>query len=85
MKIYIGWTESHGKVCYADSYKKVIKFFIEDGWIDEDTKFDNWDDNETTIKKEFGNDWKDSLLSLDEEEFCWLFADRFGIQEENLL
>lgn len=85
MKIYIGWEDSHGDLCYADSPKKVIKYFIDHHWIDENTELYDDNDNITTVKKAFGEKWENILLNMDDFEFSDTFVDCFGIKDEELL
>lgn len=83
--VYSFYEEAHGLIAVAETPKAGIKYLIKDGWIDENTSCLGLFDNHFTVKERFGENWKEEIVNLSEEEFHGAFLDEFWFVEEDVV
>lgn len=83
--VYSFYEESHGLLVVAETPKAGIKYLIKDGWIAENTSCLGLFDNYYTVKERFGENWKEEVMNLSEEEFYATFKTDFWFVEEDVV
>lgn len=83
--VYLFYEENHGLIVVAETFKAGIKCLIEYRWIDENTSCLGVFDNYYTVKERFGENWKEEVMNLSEEEFCATFKEDFWFTDEDVV
>ena len=77
--------DNHGVIGLAASYSNAIKFLIENNWLNEKTEIVQEDDTMTTVEKDLGKDWQDTVIRwLNIARFNDYFEGLFYIHQEDV-
>ena len=78
-KVYVVYEDNHGMIGIANDYLSVIKGLIEEKWLDGNTAMLDDNDNSSTVKEVFGEDWVDLIKHWDKDIFNTNFDGIFYI------
>ena len=78
-KVYVIYEDNHGMIGVANDYLSAIDGLIEEKWLNGDTVMLDDNDNPSTVKEVFGEEWVDLIKHWDKDVFNINFEGIFYI------
>jgi hypothetical protein len=78
-KVYCIYEDNHGMIGIAKDYSSAIDGLVKEKWLDNDTEILDDNNNPSTVKEIFGEEWVDLIKHWDKDIFNISFEGCFWI------